>query len=150
MKKIIVEVKTDGPIPHLYSMISIKAAVEFSSDDVFISRLAPVSDKWNDDYLTKCNFSRRQTLNFSDPVDIMEKFNKWVLKNSIDEPVFCSSAVALSWQFVNYYFHRFIGHNPFGFRVCGKCCGGSGCKYDFDIGKSVDVSQIGQINVIGV
>src|SRR5207253_7684492 len=22
---------------------------------------------------------------------------------------------AFDWQFINYYFHRFVGHNPFGF-----------------------------------
>jgi hypothetical protein len=29
-------------------------------------------------------------------------------------PVFVSDNPAYDWQFINYYFHAFLGHNPFG------------------------------------
>jgi len=29
--------------------------------------------------------------------------------------VFVSDNLAFDWQFINYYFHRFLGRNPFGF-----------------------------------
>ena len=30
-------------------------------------------------------------------------------------PIFVSDNLAFDWQFINYYFHRFFGRNPFGF-----------------------------------
>ena len=30
-------------------------------------------------------------------------------------PIFVSDNVVFDWQFINYYFHRFVGRNPFGF-----------------------------------
>ena len=45
----------------------------------------------------------------------MEKFADWIAKVSDDKkPVFVASPIAFDWCFVNYYFHKFLGWNPFG------------------------------------
>jgi len=46
---------------------------------------------------------------------VMEKFAAWLEEQSKGRPVFVSDNVAFDWQFINYYFHRFLGRNPFGF-----------------------------------
>ena len=45
----------------------------------------------------------------------MEAFAAWLDQHSKGRPVFVSDNLAFDWQFINYYLHRFLGHNPFGF-----------------------------------
>ncbi|MDP3917550.1 MAG: exonuclease [Candidatus Woesebacteria bacterium] len=42
-----------------------------------------------------------------------EKFNKW-LNQFKGRIIFVSDNPAYDWQFINYYFYKFLGHNPFG------------------------------------
>src|SRR3990167_2851151 len=45
-----------------------------------------------------------------------ENFDKWiafVIEKGF-RPLFVSDNPAYDWQFINYYFHLFLGHNPFG------------------------------------
>jgi ribonuclease T len=47
----------------------------------------------------------------------MKKFADWVTKVSDEEdkhPVFVAAPIMFDWAFVNYYFHKFLGSNPFG------------------------------------
>ena len=48
--------------------------------------------------------------------EAFEKFDKWI--TSVIEkgfrPLFVSDNPAYDWQFINYYFHLFLGRNPFG------------------------------------
>lgn len=47
--------------------------------------------------------------------DTFESFDKWLGERSFDRrPVFVSDNPAYDWQFINYYFHLFLGKNPFG------------------------------------
>jgi hypothetical protein len=45
----------------------------------------------------------------------MTDFAGWLEKNSKGRAIFISDNPAFDWQFINYYFHRFLGQNPFGF-----------------------------------
>jgi hypothetical protein len=49
------------------------------------------------------------------PTEVMENFAAWLDQHSKGHPVFVSDNLAFDWQFINYYFHRFLGRNPFGF-----------------------------------
>jgi hypothetical protein len=42
-----------------------------------------------------------------------EKFNHW-LNQFPDRLIFVSDNPAYDWQFINYYFQKFLGRNPFG------------------------------------
>ena len=44
--------------------------------------------------------------------ETFNKFAKWLLQ--FGRPVFISDNPAYDWQFINYYFHKFTGDNPFG------------------------------------
>lgn len=47
----------------------------------------------------------------------MTKFGAWVKSacGEGDVPVFVGLNAPFDWSFINYYFHRFHGENPFGF-----------------------------------
>lgn len=47
---------------------------------------------------------------------VFQDFGKWLttLINGVGRPIFISDNPAYDWQFINYYFHKFLGANPFG------------------------------------
>ena len=116
MSFIIVDVEADGPIPAEYSMVCF-GAVLFDEvlNKAFYGQTRPISDRFVPAALEVSGFSREQHLMFDDPKAIMERFAAWLVANSNGRPVFVSDNLAFDWQFINYYFHRFLGENPFGF-----------------------------------
>ena len=116
MTYVMVDVETDGPIPADYSMICLGAVVvDENLDKRFYGQLKPISEQWIPDALKISGFSRNQTQQFDDPKDVMEKFSAWVKVSCTGTPLFISDNNGFDWQFVNYYFHHFLGNNPFGF-----------------------------------
>jgi hypothetical protein len=115
MSYIMVDVESDGPIPHKYSMVCFGAVVvEPSLAKTFYGRTRPISDAWIPEALAVSGFSREQHLAFDDPKAVMEKFETWVLEHSQGRPRFISDNNGYDWQFINWYFHAFLGRNPFG------------------------------------
>jgi hypothetical protein len=45
----------------------------------------------------------------------MTAFLDWVTTESKGRPVFVSDNNGFDWQFINWYFHHFLGENPFGY-----------------------------------
>ena len=116
MTYVMVDVETDGPIPADYSMICLGAVVvDESLDKRFYGQLKPISEQWIPDALKISGFTRNQTQQFDDPKDVMEKFSAWIKVSCTGTPQFISDNNGFDWQFVNYYFHHFLGDNPFGF-----------------------------------
>lgn len=110
-----VDIEADGPSPADYSMVCFGAiVVEPSLSKTFYGRLKPVSGKWEPEALKVSGFSRDETMNFDDPKEVMESFDKWIAENSKDRPIFVSDNNGFDWQFINWYFHHFLGRNPFG------------------------------------
>ena len=64
--------------------------------------------------------------------ETFEAFNKWL--NQFEERIiFVSDNPAYDWQFINYYFHKFLGFNPFGHsarRISDFYAGMKGDFYD--------------------
>jgi len=115
MSLFVVDVEADGPCAGLYSMLSIGVVkVTEKLDVTYYAELHPISDKWDPVALSIGGFTRDQTLLFDDPKMVMENFAEWVITRSDGNPVFVSDNPAFDWQFVNYYFHRYLGGNPFG------------------------------------
>lgn len=116
MSYVMVDVEADGPIPGDYSMISFGAViVEPAISKSFYGKLRPVSEKWEPEALKISGFTREETLSFEDPKSIMERFAAWIRENSKGRPIFISDNNGFDWQFINWYFHHFLGQNPFGF-----------------------------------
>lgn len=116
MSLIVVDVESDGPIPSEYSMVCFGAVVvDNNLNKTFYGEIKPVSDKWIPDALAISGISREQHLTFDEPFFVMDNFKKWIDKNSIGRPIFISDNNGFDWQFINYYFHKYTGSNPFGF-----------------------------------
>lgn len=115
MSYVMVDVEADGPIPGDYSMVALGAiVVEPSLAKTFYGRLKPVSKNFVPDALAVSGFSREETEAFDEPGDVMERFADWIAEASDGRPLFISDNNGFDWQFVNWYFHRFLGRNPFG------------------------------------
>ena len=127
MSMIVVDVEADGPAPHLYSMVSFGAVVvEPTLSMTFKGEVRPVSDRFLAEALAISGVSREQHLRFEEPAAVMERFERWILASSKGRPIFASDNLAFDWQFVNWYFHAFLGRNPFGWsgrRIGDLYCG---------------------------
>lgn len=111
-----VDIEADGPCPGLYSMISFGAViVEPDLNRTFYGELKPISNKWIPEALAVSGFTREQTINFDDPFFVMDDFKSWLIANCDKRKIFIADNNGFDWSFINYYFHRFIGSNPFGF-----------------------------------
>ena len=116
MSYVIVDVESDGPIPAEFSMGCFGAVIfDDLLDKTFYGRTRPISERFDPEALAVSGFSREQHLKFEDPKTVMEKFAAWLDQHVNGRPVFVSDNPAYDWQFINYYFHRFLGRNPFGF-----------------------------------
>jgi DNA polymerase III epsilon subunit-like protein len=115
MSCVIVDVESDGPIPAEFSMVCF-GAVFFDEwlDQSFYGRTRPISERFDAEALAVSGFSRDEHLSFDEPKAVMEDFEAWLAARTKSRPIFVSDNPAFDWQFVNYYFHRFLGRNPFG------------------------------------
>jgi len=116
MTIISIDVESDGLIPGDYSMISFGAVVvDDALDKTFYGKLKPISEQWIPEALAISGFSREDVLQFDSPKTVMTDFSDWLADNSKKRPFFFSDNNGFDWQFINWYFHHFLGHNPFGF-----------------------------------
>lgn len=112
-----VDVEADGQAPSIYSMVCF-GAVKVDEDGLnhtFYGQTRPISKKYDPTALAISGFSREEHMQFDDPVEVMTRFEKWILENNTSgRPIFISDNNGFDWSFINYYFHAFLGRNPFG------------------------------------
>ena len=116
-KWISVDVESDGHCPgtDMYSMISLGAVVvDRNLDKTFYAEFAPISKIWIPEALAVSRISREQHEAYPTPYLGAEAFAEW-LRNIGEQVIFVSDNPAFDWQFVNYYLHKYVGRNPFGF-----------------------------------
>lgn len=115
MSYFMVDIEADGPIPGAYSMISLGAVlVRTDLSTTFYAQMRPISDQWVPEALAPSGFHREQTYAFGEPPDVMVRFAAWIEENSVGRPMFISDNNGFDWMFVCWYFHHFLGRNPFG------------------------------------
>ncbi len=116
MTYIMVDIEADGPIPGDYSMVSFGAViVDPRLNRTFYGQLQPISDNWVPSALAISGHSREETLGFEPPAVVMQRFADWIEQEVHDRPQFIADNNGFDWQFINWYFHHFLGHNPFGY-----------------------------------
>jgi hypothetical protein len=112
----VVDVEADGPIPGDFSMVQLGCVmVEPGLTRTFRADLKPVSDRYAPQALAVCGLTREQTLAGEDPAEVMQRFDGWITGATRGRPVFVSDNNGFDWMFVCWYFHHFLGRNPFGF-----------------------------------
>jgi len=111
-----IDIEADGLIPSKYSMISFGAViVEDGLNKTFYATLKPISEEFSPEALAISGFNREETLEFDEPITVMLRFKKWLDDNCQSKPYFISDNNGFDWQFINWYFHTFLGENPFGY-----------------------------------
>jgi len=116
MSYVVVDCESDGPIPGKYSLVSFGAViVEKSLTKTFYAETKPISDIWIPEALAISGFTREQHLAFPEPKEAMIRFKKWLQENSKGHPVFISDNNGYDWIFICWYFHTYLGENPFGY-----------------------------------
>lgn len=130
MSYIVVDVESDGEYPETYSGFSMVCfgaiIVEPSLSKTFYGKTKPISKFWKPEALEISGFTRQEHEKFDDPLIVMQNFDKWIKENSIGHPIFISDNLAYDWQFINFYFHKYLKKNPFGFsgrRIGDIYCG---------------------------
>ncbi|MGH8502772.1 MAG: 3'-5' exonuclease [Gammaproteobacteria bacterium] len=112
-----VDVETAGPIPGVYSLLSIGACLVEDDSVSFECLLKPISQKADPKALKISGFSleylEREGL---DPKVTMQRFAEWLGQVAgARSLVFVGLNAGFDWSFINYYFHRYLHSNPFGF-----------------------------------
>jgi hypothetical protein len=126
MSYIVVDVEADDQSPATGSMVCFGAVLVLNTSMTFYGKTKPISNHWNPEALAVSGFSRQEHEQFDDPGEVMLQFAQWIETVSKGKPTFVSDNIAFDWQWINFYFHKFLGRNPFGFsarRIGDLYCG---------------------------
>lgn len=129
-----VDVETSGPIPGTYSMLALGACEVGRMDRRFYVELRPTGELFVPDAMKVVG---RSLADFAEsgnePVTAMAEFKDWILQVSEGrDPVFVGFNATFDWSFVNWYFHTYLGDNPFGFGgidIKSYYMGLAGCRW---------------------
>lgn len=130
-----VDVEASGPVPATYSMLSLGAVVVDDPRQTFYVELKPANGQFVSEAMKVVG---RTLQDFAeggrDPKDAMLAFRDWVgLVAKTGKPVFVGFNGVFDWSFVNFYFHQYLGENPFGFGgidIKSYYMGMNGCTWD--------------------
>jgi DNA polymerase III epsilon subunit-like protein len=117
---IVVDVETSGPEPCGYSMLSIGACNITKPQETIYLELKPDSQNFIKEALDVSDLSLEKLADSGlPPSEAMQAFADWVKRINKDNkpPVFTAFNAAFDWMFVNTYFHRYLGYNPFGYKA---------------------------------
>jgi len=131
---VVIDVESDGPCPHQYSMISLGAVVcddDGKFDQTFKALFSPISNIWIPEALAISSITREQHQEYPSYIDSTWKFYDWLidLKKKYNSLTMWSDNPAYDWQWVNYYLHTYCKRNPLGFsarRIGDLYCGVKG------------------------
>ena len=113
-----VDIEASGPIPGEYSMLSIGACLVGEPEQAIYLELKPDSPKHDPEAVEVTGFDLEAlAITGLAPREAMQTLAAWIsLVGRTDrKPVFVGLNAPFDWSFVNYYFHRYLGENPFGF-----------------------------------
>jgi|SRR5580704_11792741 ribonuclease T len=130
-----VDIEASGPMPGEYSMLSLGACRVDALEHTFYAELRPISDRFVPAALEVSGFDLHWLMNEGqEPPAAMQSFQKWIMKETQGQtPVFAGFNASFDWSFVNWYFHKFVGTNPFGVAaldIKAYYMGLTGCSWD--------------------
>ena len=117
---IVVDVETAGPNPSNYALLSIGACALADPQDNFYVELKPDSMSYDGQALRISGLSLQKLSEKGlPPLEAMQRFANWVaaVLPSGADPLFTAFNAPFDWMFINDYFHRYLGRNPFGHKA---------------------------------
>jgi ribonuclease T len=130
-----IDVEAAGPIPGEYSLLSIGACDVDDPTRVFSCELQPINRNADPKALEVGGFSLEALAKTGlPPKEAMTALASWIdsFVGETDTPVFVGFNAPFDWSFINYYFHKFLGRNPFGFTaldIKAYYMGATGCTW---------------------
>jgi len=115
-----IDVETAGPNPSTYSLLSIGACTLFDPQETFYVELRPFNENMVPEALMVSGLDWEQLKKMGrSPKEAMSQFAQWTGKNTPkgSEPIFLAFNAPFDWMFIADYFHRYLGHNPFGHKA---------------------------------
>jgi ribonuclease T len=113
-----VDVETAGPYPRKYALLSIGACVVDHPEQTFYIELKPTSMDFTREAMDIHGLELEQlAVSGTSPDSAMHSFAEWVQAQVPEgvKPVFVAFNAPFDWMFVNDYFLRYLGSNPFGY-----------------------------------
>lgn len=112
-----VDIEAAGPVPGEYSMLSIGACVVGQPAMSFYAELKPLNDSVIPEALAASKLDMAKLAKTGqDALKAMAAFHDWVEAAAAGRrPVFVGFNASFDWAFVNWYFQKYLGRNPFGF-----------------------------------
>ena len=126
MSYFVVDVEADGELVGRNSIVCFGVVKVSDTSKTFYGKIKPLTTEYNQEALAVSGFTRAEHESFDDPIIVMSDFDKWLSENSDGKPVFISDNVAFDWQWINWYLHKYVGRNLFGFsgrRIGDLYCG---------------------------
>ena len=127
MSCIVVDVESDGGLLGVNSMVCFGAViVEPSLSKTFYGQTKPIGTIYDPDALAISGFSRKEHERFGDPEKAFREFALWIKENSTGRPILFSDNNGYDASWINWYFLRYTGSNPFGWssrRIGDLYCG---------------------------
>jgi len=117
-----IDIETSGPNPSTYSLLSIGACTIYNPKETFYAELQPVNENKISDAMMVSGLDWNHLKeNGLPPNEAMEQFSQWVGRVIPEgvQPIFVAFNAPFDWMFINDYFHRYLGHNPFGHKALG-------------------------------
>ena len=112
-----VDIETAGPYVGRYSLLTIGACLVNAPDEAFYVELKPTRPEATPEALAITGLSMDElAANGVEPAEAMLRFEEWALGHVSggQRLVFVAFNASFDWMFVNEYFHRYLGRNPFG------------------------------------
>lgn len=113
-----VDVETAGPNPGDYSLLTIGACTVAEPQRTFYAELRPVNNRFVAEALAISRLSMERLAERGQaPKTALAQFEDWLKKqvSGAQKPVFVAFNAPFDWMFMNEYFHRYLGRNPFGY-----------------------------------
>ncbi len=115
-----VDIESSGPIPGEYSLLALGSCLVVDGilgpSEKFYRELKPLNANYVPRALEVSGFDMNRLVREGmEPVKAMADFEGWILERSgRNRPIFLGFNATFDWSFVNWYFHKFLGRNPFG------------------------------------
>ena len=117
LRMVSVDVETAGPNPADYALLSIGACTLTDPREEFYIELQPTTMKADANALEVHHLDLLKLSRTGEPpARAMQRLTDWLAEvtNIEKPPLFLGFNAPFDWMFVCDYFHRFLGHNPFG------------------------------------
>lgn len=110
-----VDIEAAGPYPGAYALLSIGACLISNPLQTFYAELQPDRSAFQKQALEISGFTLEELGTTGLPAaNAIDSFALWLDEVVPGEPIFVAFNAPFDWMFVNDYFHRYYGSNPFG------------------------------------